>query len=143
MNANWFRSSSINTPMRAAPARFALLVALATLSACATLQPVQGPHAETARVHVEPGDNVRIKTTAGAVYELAVTEVGDDGITGVTHDRTYTVPYSDIATLEISEVSWLRTAVVAPIEIFLGALRVLQIAFVVVGAVVIVTVVAG
>lgn len=88
-----------------------VLVLLLPIGGCTTMHAVDVPTVPIVFERVAKGDHVKIRTTDGREYDLEVTAVDRDGITGRAQSRqTYKVPYTAIATLEVSEFSWALTA---------------------------------
>ena len=79
---------------------------IVSLTACSTMRAIENPGPQTIRDRVEVGDEVRIVTTKGAVYELEVSKVEEQSLTGVAgNGKRYKVPYALIQAIEVEEVS--------------------------------------
>lgn len=77
---------------------------------CTSMQAVEGP------VLAEPtqlstGDSVQVTTKAGRSYELTVTELSNDAITGQDDDgKLWKVPFDQVRSLEIERFNTAKTA---------------------------------
>jgi len=81
-----------------------------SLTACSTMRAIENPGPQAVRDRVEVADEVRIVTTKGAVYELEVTKVEEQSLTGEAgNGKRYKVPYAAIQTLEVEEISAAKT----------------------------------
>jgi hypothetical protein len=79
---------------------------IVSLTACTTMRAVEDVTPQGLRDRVEAGDEVRIVTAKGAVYELEVTKVEDDALTGrAGNGKLYKVRYAAIQALEVRERS--------------------------------------
>jgi hypothetical protein len=85
-------------------------VVIVSLAGCSTMRAVEDVSPQGVRERVEVGDEVRIVTTQGAVYELEVTKVEEKSLTGEAgNGKRYRVPYAAIQALEVEEVSAAKT----------------------------------
>ena len=98
--------------------RCVLLVALASLVACTSLQqlPEQNSlgegksHRQVGAISI--GDSLRVNPKQGDAFDLVVTEVAPDKITGLQNGETRVVPLSSVASFEQRRFDVLRTTLV-------------------------------
>lgn len=85
-------------------------VVVVSLTACSTMRAVEDVSPQAVRERVEVGDEVRIVTTKGAVYELEVTKVEEQSLTGEAgNGKRYRVPYAAIQAIEVEKISAAKT----------------------------------
>jgi hypothetical protein len=83
---------------------------LLAFTGCTTMRLVEERSPESIQQHVARGDDVRIAASDGKVYELHVTQVEAESLTGTAaNGKRYKVHYSGIRALEVEEVSVLGT----------------------------------
>lgn len=89
-----------------------LLVAwtLLCFTGCTSMQAIKDPSPDRIQERVKVGDEVHVVTTNGATYELEVTQVDENSLTGEAESgKRYRVPYAAIASIEVKKVSVGRT----------------------------------
>lgn len=86
------------------------LVLSVCLVGCTSMKTVEAP-ATTAPSQVEKGDAVRVTTKAGHTYALEITAVSDTAMTGRDDTgKLWKVPFDQIQTLQVEQISAARTA---------------------------------
>jgi len=77
---------------------------------CTTLRTLEDATPVRIQDTVEVGDRVRIAATDGKVYDLEVTRVEADALTGkADNGKHYKVRYAGISAIEVEEFSALKT----------------------------------
>ena len=101
-----------------------VLLTLLAFTGCTTMRLLDERSPASIQQNVERGDRVRVAVSNGKVYDLEVTEVEADSLTGrADNGKRYKIRYSGIQALEVREVS-----VVGTVGAGLGTLTVIGIA---------------
>lgn len=83
---------------------------LVCFTGCTSMRAIEDPAPEHIREQVKVGDEIRVVATDGTTYDLEVTQVAEDSLTGKTESgKRYRVPYSAIVSIEVSKVSAAKT----------------------------------
>ena len=83
---------------------------LAALLGCTTMRPLDVSDPMSVRVSLDPGNHVTVVTAQQQTYELQLTDVSGDALSGVdAHGVIQKVRYADIAGLEVRRFSHLKT----------------------------------
>ena len=93
-------------------ARVAVVVlTLLSFTACTSLRPIEDFSPSRIRAQVEAGDDVHIVTRKGATYDLTVTRVESDALTGrAASGKLWKVQYEAIEYIEVAETDLVGTA---------------------------------
>jgi hypothetical protein len=90
-----------------------ILVAVATLlvhTGCTTLRALEDPTPQRIAEQVETGDRVLIGHSNGKTYDLEVTRVEPDALTGTAASgKRYRILYAGIRTLEVEQADALKS----------------------------------
>ncbi len=79
---------------------------LLCFTGCTSMQAIKDPSPDRIRGQVEVGDDVRVVATNGKTYDLEVTGVDEDSLSGKAESgKRYRIPYSVIASIEVSQAS--------------------------------------
>ena len=98
--------------------RCVLFLALASLVACTSLQqlPEQNSLGEAKPIRqmssISIGDSLRVNLKEGDPFDLVVTEIAPDKVTGLQNGETKVVPLSTVASFEKRRFDVLRTTLV-------------------------------
>ena len=83
---------------------------LAALLGCTTMRPLDVSDPESVRVSLAPGNHVTVLTAQQQTYELQLTAVAGDAMSGVdANGATRKVPYADIVKIEVRRMSHWKT----------------------------------
>lgn len=89
------------------------LAVLATLLAhtgCTTMRALEEPTPQRIAEQVETGDRVLIGHSNGKTYDLEVTRVEPEALTGTAASgKRYRIPYAGIRTLEVQQADLLKS----------------------------------
>ena len=83
---------------------------LLCFTGCTSIQAIKEPTPDRIRAQVEVGDEIHVSATNGTIYDLEVTRMDDDSLTGRAESgKRYKVPYSAIESIEVRGASAART----------------------------------
>ena len=84
----------------------AVAVTLLSFTACTTMQPMRDFTPSRIRHQVEPGQHVSIVAENGNTYDLVVTAVDDDSLTGTAPSgKAYRIHYEAIESIDVERTS--------------------------------------
>ena len=86
------------------------LVTLLAFTGCTTMRMLEERSPASIQQNVDRGDRVRVAAGDGRVYELTVTKVEADSLTGrADNGKLYKIRYSGIQALEVREADLIGT----------------------------------
>lgn len=81
-----------------------VVLALLAHTGCTTMRTVEGRSPASIQQNVGPGDRVRVAASNGKVYELTVTAVEAESLTGKAgNGKRYKIQYAAINAIEVQE----------------------------------------
>lgn len=97
------RNLRSNGPMRLCKA-VAVLLTLLAFTGCSTMRLLDERSPASIQQNVGPGDRVRVAASNGKVYELTVTAIEADSLTGkAANGKRYKIRYAAINAIEVQE----------------------------------------
>ena len=91
--------------------RAVVAAVIVSLTACSTMRAIEDFSPSRIQEQVAVGDEVRIAATNGKVYELTVTQVEAESLTGrTTGGKVFKVQYTAIQYIEVEKIDGWKTA---------------------------------